>query len=178
MVHAKDGEPHHRHPKHYAYDLSIEEREKLVKARIPPAPEPTISTAPSSRRNGAQKGRRRRPKAIRSFLKSQLHLLIYFAVHLIFGIYMRLRQMYHAVLDRVLALLYYHHRTPELIQKDVKNLSRLPEHLSVILTLKGDEDGGGLEALMEDVAELSAWCASAGIPLLSVYEKSGTYPDY
>jgi dehydrodolichyl diphosphate syntase complex subunit NUS1 len=175
QVQVKDSELHRRHHKSHARELSIEEREKLVKARLPPAPEPSTPTPASARRNGAHKGSRRRPKPIRSFLKSQLHVLTYFVVHLIFGIYMRLRQMYHAVLDRILALLYYHHRTPELIQKDVKNLSRLPEHLSVILTLKGEEDGGGLEALMEDVAELSAWCASAGIPLLSVYERSGTY---
>ena len=93
-------------------------------------------------------------------------------IHLIFGIYIRTRQIYHGVVDRILGLIYYHHRTPELIRKDVTRLSRLPGHLSVILTLKGDEDGG-LEALMDEVAELCAWCASADIPMLSVYERSG-----
>jgi dehydrodolichyl diphosphate syntase complex subunit NUS1 len=93
-------------------------------------------------------------------------------VHTIFSVYIRFRQGYHAVKDRILAILYYHHRTPELIQKDVKGLTRLPEHLSVILKL---EDGGrgGLEALVDEVAEISAWCACVGIPMLSVYEKTG-----
>ena len=34
---------------------------------------------------------------------------------------------------------------------------------------------GGLEALMRDVGDVSAWCACAGIPMLSVYEPSGTF---
>ena len=64
---------------------------------------------------------------------------------------------------------------PELIKQDVKTLSRLPEHLSVILELKGGDRGcGGLETLMDEVAELSAWCTCVGIPMLSIYEKTGT----
>lgn len=71
-------------------------------------------------------------------------------------------------------MLYYHHRTPELIQKDVKSLKRLPEHLSVILKLEeGGRGDAGLETLMDEVAEISAWCACAGIPMLSIYEKTG-----
>jgi dehydrodolichyl diphosphate syntase complex subunit NUS1 len=73
-----------------------------------------------------------------------------------------------------LAILYYHHRTPELIQKDVKGLSRLPEHLSVILKLEdGGRGGAGLEALVDELAEIAAWCTCVGIPMLSVYEKTG-----
>ena len=95
-------------------------------------------------------------------------------MHTIFSVYIRLRQAYHAVKDRILAILYYHHRTPELIQKDVKGLSRLPKHLSVILKLEdGGRGGAGLEALVDEVAEISAWCACVGIPMLSIYEKTG-----
>ncbi|ERF70249.1 hypothetical protein EPUS_00437 [Endocarpon pusillum Z07020] len=172
MVYSKDTELYRRDVKSRGREFTAEEREKLVKPYLPPVPELLAPSKVSSRHSGVRKVKRRRQKPIRSFLKSKLHVLLYFAVHLVFGIYLRLRQTYHAVIDRVLALLYYHHRTPELIQKDVKNLSRLPEHLSVVLTLKGEEDGG-LESLMEDVAELSAWCASIGIPLLSIYERSG-----
>ena len=83
---------------------------------------------------------------------------------------------YHAVKDRIFAILYYHHRTPELIQKDVKGLSRLPKHLSVILKLEdGGRGGAGLEALVDEVAEISAWCACVGILKLSVYEQTGQY---
>jgi hypothetical protein len=61
-----------------------------------------------------------------------------------------------------------------LIKKDVKGLKRLPAHVSVVLKLEnGGRGGAGLEALVDEVAELSAWCACVGIPTLSVYEQTG-----
>ena len=108
------------------------------------------------------------------FLKVQLHILVFTVMHTLFSLYIRVRQTYHILIDRVFAILYYHHRAPELIKQDVRGLSRLPRHLSVILELKGDNRGvAGLETLMDDVAEISAWCACVGIPILSVYEKTG-----
>lgn len=81
---------------------------------------------------------------------------------------------YHAVKDQIFAVLYYHHRTPELIQKDVKGLKRKPEHLSVVLKLEDEGHvGAGLEALVDEAAEIAAWCACAGIPMLSIYEPTG-----
>jgi len=69
---------------------------------------------------------------------------------------------------------YHHHRTPELISRDVKGLRRLPKHLSVILTLEDQRrSGGGMERLLNEVADVAAWSASAGIPQLSIYEKTG-----
>jgi dehydrodolichyl diphosphate syntase complex subunit NUS1 len=111
---------------------------------------------------------------VRKFLKNQLYAVVFAIIHTIFSVYIRLRHAYHAVKDRILAILYYHHRTPELIQKDVKGLSRLPEHLSVVLKLEdGGRGGAGLEALVDELAEIAAWCACVGIPMLSVYEKTG-----
>lgn len=56
----------------------------------------------------------------------------------------------------------------------MKNLNRIPEHLSVVLEIKGGEQGtAGLEGLLDEVAEISAWCTCVGIPMLSVYEKTG-----
>jgi len=140
------------------------QREDLVK---PYLPNPLfIPSAPSPRRRMSQ--------PVRNFLKTQLHIFIFTVIHTIFSVYIRLRQTYHILLDRVFAILYYHHRAPELIRQDVKNLSRLPEHLSVILELKGDERGtAGLEALLDEVAEISAWCTCVGIPMLSIYEETG-----
>lgn len=63
-----------------------------------------------------------------------------------------------------------------MIQRDVKRLSKVPKILSVILKVEDDGKGGAeLERLVNEVAEVSAWCASAGIPELNIYEKTGSY---
>ncbi|ESZ92811.1 hypothetical protein SBOR_6798 [Sclerotinia borealis F-4128] len=106
-------------------------------------------------------------------------LILAFAIFFVFNCMQLLRQAYHAVKDRIFAILFYHHRTPGLIQKDVKGLERLPEHVSVILNLEdGARGGAGLEALVDEVAEITAWCACVGIPMLSVYEKTGILKGY
>ena len=140
--------------------LTAKDREDLLKPYLPSSP-------------NLRSSRARLTQPVRTFLKAQLYLLIYTIIHTIFSLYIRIRQAYHATVNRTLAILYYHHRTPELIQKDVRGLSRLPQHLSVILELQPEKGGAGLEALLDDLAELSAWCASAGLPVLSVYEKTG-----
>lgn len=158
--------------------LSAAERERLLQQYLPPPPvgfSETSNNRSSTVKHGQKpRGHKRR---IRPFIKSKLHFLLFFTVQLVFGIYIRLRQIFHATLDRLLAIRHYHHRTPEYIQQDVKSLDRIPEHLSVILKFKTEEEGG-LESLMDEVAELSAWSACAGIPLLSVYEKSGILKSY
>lgn len=61
-----------------------------------------------------------------------------------------------------------------MIQKDVKRLEKKPKILSVILKLEDDGKGGGeVERLVNEVAEISAWCASAEIPVLNIYERTG-----
>ena len=144
-------------------NLTKEERENLLKPYLPKTPKSNVKQA---------RGRRR---PVRDFARTQVHNLMYNILHTFFSLYMRVRQTYHVVLDRSLAILYYHHRAPELIKQDIRGLNRIPTHLSVILEVKGDERGvAGLEKLMDDVAEISTWCTCAGIPMLSVYEKSGT----
>ncbi|PYI07434.1 nuclear undecaprenyl pyrophosphate synthase [Aspergillus sclerotiicarbonarius CBS 121057] len=144
--------------------LSAADRENLLRPYLPDPSD--LPRRPPQRR---KKASRRTP--IRTFIKSQLHLLTYTVIHIIFGIISRLTLSYHAVVDRIFAIIYYHHRTPELIRKDVKSLKRLPEHLSVILSLRKEDDA--LAILMDEVAELAAWSVSSGIPVLSVYEKTG-----
>ena len=56
-------------------------------------------------------------------------------------------------------------------------MRRLPKHVSVILTLEeaeGIRQRDSRDKLIGEVADIAAWCASAGIPMLSVYEKTGT----
>lgn len=141
--------------------LSTADRESLLKTYLPE--DLTVT----------RERRKARKTPIRSFFKSQVHHLAYALIHIIFGIVVRLLQAYHAVVDRIFAIVYHHHRTPELIRKDVRGLKRLPTHLSTILTLRKEDDA--LAVLMDEVAELAAWSSCAGIPQLSVYEKTGEF---
>ena len=141
--------------------FSPREREKLIKPYLPTPKDPSSLHTPKR-------------KPVRDFLKNHLHILLFNILHTLFSLYVRIRQASYAVLDRTMALLYYHHRAPELIRQDVRALDRVPEHLSVILDLKKEDRGSSaIEALQDEVAEISAWCACAGVPMLSVYEKTG-----
>lgn len=154
--------------------ITKDESEHIMQRFLPPNPTKAIPN-PSTKRRQSQ---RKRP-GVRRALQSQLHFFIYSLIHLFFGLYVRTRIAYHTIVDRVLAILYYHHRTPDLIRKDVRSLSRLPEHLSVILQLNPNEDrANALETLVHEVSEVTAWCASAGIPFLSVYERTGILKSY
>lgn len=140
--------------------LDVREREKLLKPYLPTKPLKVTRTP--------------KHQPIRMFLQTQLHFLVFTTMHMLFSLYIRFRQAFHIILDRIFAILYYHHRAPELIRQDIRGLERLPQHLSVILELKQEERGlAGLEKLLDDIAEISAWCAGAGIPMLSVYERTG-----
>jgi dehydrodolichyl diphosphate syntase complex subunit NUS1 len=111
---------------------------------------------------------------IRLFIRNQLYLLTFSVMHIVFSAYLRIRQVWHQVCYRIASVLFYHHRTPALIERDVKGLRKLPEHVSVILTSEeGERSGGDLERLINETADIATWCACAGIPMLSVYEKSG-----
>lgn len=110
---------------------------------------------------------------VRNFLKTQLHILTFTIIHAIFSIYIHTRQAYHAIRDRTYSIFFYHHRDPAMIQNDVKRLSKVPKVLSVILRVEDGKGGTELERLVNEVAEVSAWCTSAGIPAVNIYEKTG-----
>ncbi|KAL1880184.1 hypothetical protein VTK73DRAFT_6215 [Phialemonium thermophilum] len=149
--------------------LTPEQRKNILKPYLP---------TPKSRSPAREKISKSR-FGIRLFLRKQLYLLCYLLVHALFSLYIRIRQAYHAVVDRIYSILYYHHRTPELIERDVKGLRKLPKHLSVVLELYDNGRGGAeLERLVNEAADISAWCVSAGIPQLSIYEKTGILKAY
>jgi len=185
MLNEKESRAFHRNSTLSGKELTPKEREAFMKRYLPPTPStnspgasPFASRAPS-RKPASMHSKPQRRKPIRNLFKSQLHVFVYTLIHVFFGLYVRLRIAYHAILDRILAVLYYHHRTPDLIRKDVKSLNKLPDHLSVILQLNTeDERGAGLETLVHELSEVTAWCASAGIPLLSVYERTGILKSY
>ena len=139
-------------------DLDVLERERLIRSSIPPD-SPTL--------------RSRHP--VRVFLTNRFYHFILILIHLIFTLYNRARYAYSNIVNRGYSLLYHHHRTPQLIQKDVRQLERLPNHLSVILDYDQKDRVGGLDTLIDDVAEIACWCASTGIPMLSVYERTGAF---
>lgn len=157
--------------------LTPEQRLKLIEPYLPPPPVPVDVDNKTPAKYKLRKSRER--FSLRSFLAIQLYVLCFTVVHALFSVYRRLRIGYRGVRNRIYSVLKYHHRTPEIIARDVRDLRRLPKHLSVILTL--EENGHGLaelERLVNEVSDIAAWCASAGIPTLSVYEKTGILKSY
>ena len=156
--------------------LTAKEREELLKPFLPSEPvsssETASKTKPLRDRRRSSQHTKRKPGSIKIFL--------YFAIHhviaLLFSVFFRFRRAYRLVRGKIVSLLKYHHRTPEFIAHDVKDLDKLPKHLSVIVEYQeddGSEGTAGLEGLVNDVCEIAAWAASAGIPFLSVYERTG-----
>lgn len=166
-----------RHQTAFHYDrdehgraLDAEQREKLIRPYLPAPPSTDLSMSSTSTKSS----RKNRPQPVRQLIKSTLHVLLFNLIQFIFSVYVRFRIAYHNVTKQVRSVLYYHHRAPEYIQKDLQGLTKLPKHLSIILELDDDDSSpAALEALVNDVCEVAAWSACAGIPMLSIYEKTG-----
>lgn len=180
MLTEKEHTAFHRNATVDGKPLSAKERETFMKRFIPSTPSsdsPNISPYPSRKPSQAPPYQRRKlakRKPIRTFVRTRFYQLLYVVILALFGLYIRLRQAYHAVVDRILAVLFYHHRTPDWIRRDIQGLNKVPEHLSVILSLDEERlQPSGLEGLLNDVGDLVAWCASAGIPMISIYERKG-----
>ena len=158
--------------------LSQDERERLVKTHLPSprSNSPSLTRDRPSRLTFSHAWHRPR---VRPTLAVLLYKALFILVQLGFSCYIRMRQACHAILAHALAIIYYHHRSPDLILRDVKNLDRLPKHLGITLDLQneGTSDAvDGVSKLISEVAEVAAWGACAGIPMLSVYEPTGTSP--
>lgn len=110
---------------------------------------------------------------VRKFIKSQLFVIIFAVMHAIFSLYIRVRRSWNVVCYQVSSVLYYHHATPQYIQKDVENLAKKPKHLSAILKSDSRRVIAELDRLIDETAELATWCACADMPMISVYEKTG-----
>lgn len=104
---------------------------------------------------------------------SQLHMLIFAVMHGIFSLYIRVRQAINIVSYQISSILYYHHATPQYIQRDITKLSKRPKHLSAVLRSENRKNTADVDRLVDETAELATWCACANIPMLSVYEKTG-----
>jgi hypothetical protein len=132
---------------------------------------------PPARKPWKKKSKEARPKGrfgVRNFLKNQLFLVVFMLMHSIFSLYIRVRKAWHTIGYKVASIIFYHHRTPELIERDVKSLPKKPSHLSAVLTIEGKSRATELERLVNEAADLAVWSACAGVPLVSIYERSGS----
>lgn len=104
------------------------------------------------------------------YLSHTVLLVIFFCI----SIYKNIEYIYRRIYLKFLTLAYYPNKTPQLIRDDVNKLTKLPKRVSCILDLKDDDDeNGGVEGLINDISELTAWSILAGIPVLSIYEYTG-----
>ncbi|KAL2133478.1 hypothetical protein VTI74DRAFT_2283 [Chaetomium olivicolor] len=176
---AKDLETYRRDERLGHKLLTPEERIRLLRPYLPSPPPQSRLRPQASSTASLDQGETKTRLGVRRFLRRAWHIFVYLVIHFFFSLYIRLRQAYHAVANGIYSVYYHHHRTPELIRRDVKGLQRLPKHLSVILTLEDHRrSGAGVERLVNEAAEIAAWCASAGIPQLSIYEKTGILKGY
>lgn len=136
-----------------------------------PAPQQRGSKAPKPTSKALPKRKSR--FGLRKLLKTQLHVLIFTLMHSIFSLYMKLRKAWHTVSYSVRSVMFYHHRTPELIENDVRGLGKKPRHLSAVLEVEEEGMATELERLVGEAADIAVWSACAGIPMLSIYERSG-----
>jgi len=116
---------------------------------------------------------------LRRFFKNQVYVVLYVLVHAVFSVYIRFRIAYNAVSGQIASILRHHHNDPAYIRNDVSTIKRIPQHVSIILSLEGGgRKGDAVEKLIGEVSEVAAWCAAAGIMNLSVYEKTGILKQY
>ncbi len=144
------------------------QREKLIRAHLSKTSQ--VLDSPQAKSRGRS---RRKRDVLRAFVADQVYVLIHGILHAVFSLYIRLRRTYHFLIHCVLALRYHHYRTPDYIRHDVRNLHKLPEHLSVILEARHDQSSR-IDSLYNNAGEVAAWTASAGVQKLSIYEETGT----
>ncbi|WPK24388.1 hypothetical protein PUMCH_001661 [Australozyma saopauloensis] len=99
---------------------------------------------------------------------------ILLVVFFVMSIARNVQYVYNKLCLRIFSMTYYPNKSPQIIRDDVSKLGKLPKRISCIVSLRSDDDeNGGCDGVMGDVAELAAWCLSAGVPSLTVYEYNG-----
>lgn len=99
---------------------------------------------------------------------------ILLALFFIMSILRNFQFVYHKACLRFLSMAYHPNKSPQVIRDDVTKLGKIPKRVSCIVNLRSEDDeNGGVEGLIADIAELAAWCLSAGIPSLTIYEYNG-----
>lgn len=113
-----------------------------------------------------------------AFLKQFNFYILYGTLqmfYLLLSIYLTGMAYYHQLKMRFLMVFYHHNRTPQLIRNDVTSLSKIPGHVAIVINyMEQDEiEGGGVDGLLDQVGEVTAWCIGSGIKTLTVYERTG-----
>ncbi|ODV63933.1 ditrans,polycis-polyprenyl diphosphate synthase [Ascoidea rubescens DSM 1968] len=103
------------------------------------------------------------------FFHSILFIMLFF-----FSFYRGVQYVGNRLKLRFLSIAYNPSKSPQIIRDDVLKLPKIPKRVSSVLSLKPDQDeGGGVEGLINDSSEITAWCVAAGIQYLSIYEYNG-----
>ncbi|KAK9473533.1 Decaprenyl diphosphate synthase-like protein [Dipodascopsis tothii] len=116
--------------------------------------------------------------------KSALGLMVFYVFHtililfhIVLALYTIFSKHYNLAKNYTMAVAYHHHRTPQLIKNDLKGLSKTPKHVGVVLQYKESEEGGGIEGLIEHIAEIASWSLGASVTTLTIYERTGKVID-
>ncbi|KAK7203444.1 Decaprenyl diphosphate synthase-like protein [Myxozyma melibiosi] len=104
------------------------------------------------------------------------HTILIF-LHILVAVATLAVRQYYTLKNNFMAFLYHHHRTPQLIAQDVQGLAKTPRTVAVVLTYRESEEGGGIDGLLEQVADVASWSIGAGVKHLSVYERTGQLLD-
>ncbi|GBL49383.1 hypothetical protein ACI3LY_005126 [Candidozyma auris] len=109
-----------------------------------------------------------------SWAQYHVNHMILLTVFFLMSIIRNFEYMYHKLYLRLLSITYYPNKSPVVIRNDVNNLAKIPKHISCLICMRSEDDeNGGIEGAVSDIAELAAWCLSAGIPKLTIYEETG-----
>lgn len=130
-----------------------------------------VASKPSNLGNPASKGQ---GLLIFKMTNQAFFAIVLQFLFLLFSVYRFMGYVYNRVQIRWLTITYHQNRTPELIQQDVSSFKKIPRGIGAVLSLKGSsEEGGGVDGLLEQASDLSAWCIGSSIEFLILYERSG-----
>ena len=60
-----------------------------------------------------------------------------------------------------------------MIPRDVAKLPKVPRHIAVILDERKATRGYDADEMVKRATEFATWCACAGIPIITIYERNG-----
>jgi dehydrodolichyl diphosphate syntase complex subunit NUS1 len=112
-----------------------------------------------------------------SLLRRRFDLLLLWILHLITALYLWIAAIKHRSKNFVWGLWYDWHAWPifqdYMIKRDIAILQKIPRHVAVILGQKKAKREYDADESVRRAVEVTRWCAAAGIPIVTVYERTG-----